>query len=130
MVDILKVDAEGHDAMVLQGAWKTILTRQVKMISVEIDSVLKNEWREMVRRLDHEAGFDCYTNGKLNTFLRVTNCLDKDKIQKGLDNDKHKPPRCPEAKDRTEANCPEFIRFGESVISGNMYVYSHVTYQS
>ena len=88
------------------------------MISVEIDNVLKKEWREMVRRLDHEAGFDCYTNGQLDTFLRITNCLDKDIIQKALDNDKHQLPRCP--KEQTEANCPEFIRFGGSVISGNM----------
>ena len=120
VVDILKIDAEGHDDKVLQGAWHTILTRQVKMISVEIDNVLKTDWREMVRRLDHEAGFDCYTNGKLNTFLRVTNCLDKDTIQKAVENDKHQLPGCPESTKQTEANCPEFIRFGDSVISGNM----------
>ena len=120
VVDILKIDAEGHDDKVLIGAWHTILTRQVKMISVELFSALRNEWREMVRRLDQEAGFDCYTNGKRNSFLRITNCLDKDIIQKALEKDKHQLPGCPERRLQNETKCPEFIRFGKHEIFGNM----------
>ena len=125
VVDILKIDAEGADQAVIRGASYTLKHRGVKMVTAEVDSILTDGWTQTVHMLDTEYGFDCYTNGVYNTFLRVTKCMDIERIKQGLVKaaaSASTPPLavCNE-KNAEGEKCPEFIRFGGSKVRSDLY---------
>ena len=88
------------------------------MVTAEVDNVNRKDWVDMVRRLDEDLGYDCYTNGQRNHFLRLTRCMDLPRIVAALAaSPTPPPPPCPPH----HADCPEYIRWGSRRISGNMY---------
>lgn len=72
-VDVLKVDTEGNDIRVLQGAEKTLRDRGVKMIAFECMECMRPIWRDLYTYLDG-LGFDCYLHGVNSMVVRMTNC--------------------------------------------------------
>ncbi|KDD77127.1 hypothetical protein H632_c13p3 [Helicosporidium sp. ATCC 50920] len=77
-VDVLKIDAEGYDATVLQGAAQTLAARRVRLLSFEYHGVgfwPKTRLRGVVQWL---AGLDyvCYFDGQPH-LARLTGCWDE-----------------------------------------------------
>lgn len=74
-VDVLKIDTEGYDATVLEGAMESIVKGKVDILSFEYHEV--GVWREYklkdyVEKLDG-LGYVCYYDGK-PTLSRMTGC--------------------------------------------------------
>lgn len=109
-VDILKIDAEGSDRDVIRGAMKTLATRGVKMITYE--AAYNKDWEDIIHVLDTKYGFDCYQNGEVNIFVRVTNCWDSTLATTSA------LPNCiPSA----TVSCPDSVNAPHRRIDGNGY---------
>ena len=76
IVDILKIDAEGSDIDVIEGAKDTLRYRGVQLITAECYDCAGHRWHDMIQRLDKIFGFDCYVGGENDLLYRVTNCYD------------------------------------------------------
>ena len=78
-VDLIKIDAEGSDADVVDGAAETIESRGVWMVTIEGGSMCMgdDQWLMgdgLVERLN-SYGFDCYANGQGVAMYRLTHCF-------------------------------------------------------
>jgi FkbM family methyltransferase len=78
-VDVLKIDAEGHDFEVVDGAHRTLQSRGVSIVFFEGGLFCNgdNSWLQeggIVDVLD-ALGFDCYGNGQAVTTYRLTKCF-------------------------------------------------------
>jgi FkbM family methyltransferase len=83
VVDFIKIDAEGFDIKVMQGAAETLLHRRVKMLSFEGKDVSGSDWQRQFQVLDTQFGFDCYMNGENNMLVRLTECWNPDLLFNG-----------------------------------------------
>ena len=75
IVDVLKIDAEGHDPMVLYGASHTLRTRQVKLLFFEhglFPSWVSIRLKSVIALLE-DAGYACYLGGEV-AMVRLTGC--------------------------------------------------------
>ena len=97
-------------AAVIKGAAKTLSTRKVKMLTAEV-AFNDHAWYGVVKLLDEKFGFDCYMNGRYNAMLRCTRCMNSTFPQLFS-----KYPMCDEGE-----KCAEYIKWGNRLISGNMY---------
>ena len=74
-LDVLKIDAEGHDPMVLSGASETLRSRRVKLIYFEYG--MFPSWvsirLESVVALLERSGYACYLGGEV-AMVRLTGC--------------------------------------------------------
>lgn len=78
-IDILKIDTEGFDPLVLQGAAQTLAARQVALLEFEYHGI--NHWaatplRGIVEQLDGQ-GFECFLKSfsELGSYVRLTGCF-------------------------------------------------------
>lgn len=75
-IDILKIDVEGYDALVLQGAKKT-LQKHVKVVVFEVSN--RGNWMETflsdVVRMMYEYGLVCYMTMADSLLLRLTEMM-------------------------------------------------------
>lgn len=80
-IDLLKIDTEGYDPLVLEGAAATLAANVVDLVQFEYHRIGK--WsptaegsvslEETVARMDH-YGYDCYFDGRTTELLRLTGC--------------------------------------------------------
>lgn len=74
-VDVLKIDAEGQDQLVLEGAMFTLRHRGVSMITAECFECTGDSWQATIHKLDVAFGFECYIAGKSELLYKLTNCV-------------------------------------------------------
>ena len=68
VVDVIKIDAEGHDSVIIDGAQETLRDRRVKLLFFEYGADLtwaKRRLQPLVAHLDSDFHFDCYFGGEL-----------------------------------------------------------------
>jgi len=74
-IDVLKIDAEGHDPMVVYGSRESLHTRRIKLLFFEHNmypSWVSIRLEAIVVELD-EAGYVCYLGGEV-AMVRLTGC--------------------------------------------------------
>ena len=76
-LDILKIDAEGHDNKVISGAMK-VIEKKVSMFVFEGYGWLSGE---MISKFN-DLGYSCYSSSKAGLFKLDSNCLADDVISK------------------------------------------------
>lgn len=101
---------------VIKGAAKTLAHRKVKLLTAEVNFKNEPQWYEEVKELDELYHFDCYMNGRYHTMLRCTRCMNA-----SLPTDFAKYPLCNEGE-----KCPDYIKWGQRSISGNLYCVSRI----
>lgn len=79
-VDVLKIDVEGHDADVIEGAKYTLLNRGVSLVAAECTSCAGPHWQKVFGKLDR-WGFQCYIGGENELMFRMTGCFDASLIE-------------------------------------------------
>lgn len=68
VVDVIKIDAEGHDSVIINGAQETLRDRRVKLLFFEYGADVtwaKRRLQPLVADLDSDFHFDCYFGGEL-----------------------------------------------------------------
>jgi len=84
VIDILKIDTEGAEPMVIQGALATLHSGQAKLISIELNP---HQWvhfttfdvEDLVNVLD-DYGYTCYADG-VPPLMLLTGCIHDSKFQ-------------------------------------------------
>ncbi len=72
-VDIIKVDAEGSDVQVIEGAVETITSAGVKVITFECtDCLVRAKYESFFQKVDEAFGFDCYLHGINQIVVKMT----------------------------------------------------------
>lgn len=74
-IDVLKIDAEGHDPMVVYGSRESLHTRRIKLLFFEhnmFPSWVNIRLESIVVELE-EAGYVCYLGGEV-AMVRLTGC--------------------------------------------------------
>ncbi|CAF1404665.1 unnamed protein product [Adineta ricciae] len=75
MIDVLKIDTEGHDPLVLKGAELTLKQQQVRLLIFEHHEVGLWKYihlRDVIENLDLK-GYTCYMFGRTG-LIRITRC--------------------------------------------------------
>eukprot|EP00746_Dinoflagellata_sp_MGD_P020850 gnl/MRDRNA2_/MRDRNA2_14858_c0_seq1.p1 gnl/MRDRNA2_/MRDRNA2_14858_c0~~gnl/MRDRNA2_/MRDRNA2_14858_c0_seq1.p1 ORF type:complete len:510 (+),score=77.83 gnl/MRDRNA2_/MRDRNA2_14858_c0_seq1:1-1530(+) len=75
-IDFFKIDAEGAEPMILQGALETLRSGKIKLISMELNGLRE----ESVGLFDY-FGYTCYADGQ-SPFMLLTGCMHLKGFQK------------------------------------------------
>jgi FkbM family methyltransferase len=87
-VDVMVIDAEGHDPDILDGAQDMLESQAVKVLVFEYHHIGSWETRDLspvVERLDG-FGYDCFLLQQKATAIRLTKCWSKEYEKKGWSN--------------------------------------------
>ena len=77
VLDVLKIDAEGHDVDILMGSSETLKHRGVKLLTFEANHEHMHKWIPAIELLGtKEYQFDCYMGAKSDYLARASHCID------------------------------------------------------